>query len=134
LAFDANEEAVELARENADANGLTGKTTVARARAETILEQLDEPFDLVLLDVPHPPLLKLLRLSVRHTRHGGRLMVMAYPHALSEGSLDDAVARAREEEGRMAFQLTRPGLPPDFPTVLGAPDSESMSALALELN
>jgi 23S rRNA (cytosine1962-C5)-methyltransferase len=143
LAFETNEDAAELARENAEANGLMGRVQVERADAFAALEGLHEPFDLVLLDSPDlpageisaaDPFVRLVRLCVRATRHGGRLLVTGYHPPLPPGELDERVALACELEGRLAFRLARPGLPPDFPTVLGSPGAEYMSAVALELS
>lgn len=144
LAFEADEDTAELARENAEANGLMGRVQVERAEIFQALEGLRQAFDLVLLDPPElpvtepsaaDPFVRLVRLAVRATRHGGRLVVIGYhPPLPTNGDLDERIALACELENRFAVRLARPGLPPDFPTVVGAPGAETMSAVALELS
>lgn len=146
LAFDRDEDALTLARENAEINGLSGRTELSRAGPFAALEGLRDPFDLVLLDVPalpppepgadgrDTPLGHLLRLCIHHTRRGGRMVVVGYQPPLGPGQLDDALTVACEQEGRVGYRVARPGLPPDFPTVLGSPGAEYLSALALELS
>ena len=142
VAFDSDPDAVELARENAEANGLLSRAWIEEADAFDALRRLDDSFDLVLFESPdltrldrdpETAFLELARLCVRSTRHGGRLVVSAYQPPLRVGSLDELLARACEAEGRMAFRLARPQLPPDFPTAIGNPEAEYLSALALEI-
>ncbi len=146
LAFDTDADALELARENAEANGLLGRATFERSSPLAALEGLDDPFDLVVLACPalssraspggEDELGRLLSLSVRHTRRGGHLLVSGYHPPLPAGSaeLDGRLALACEREGRVGFRIARPGLPFDFPTVIGAPETEYMSAVAIELS
>lgn len=143
LAFDVDPDAADLAKENAEANGLLARAQVENVDAFEALEGLHEPFDLVLLVAPHLPasddlsqdaFTRLVRLCVRTTRHGGRLIVAAYSPPLPEHSFDTRVAHACEAEGRIATRLFRPSLPVDFPTVLGTPGAEYMRAVALELS
>jgi 23S rRNA (cytosine1962-C5)-methyltransferase len=143
LAFESDEDAAELARENAEANGLMSRTRVEHADAHGALEQVQDKHDLVLLDAPElpavdpspaDPFVKLVRGAVRATRHGGRLIVIGYHPPLPERDLDERIALACELESRFAVRLARPGLPADFPTVVGSPGAEYMTALALELS
>jgi 23S rRNA (cytosine1962-C5)-methyltransferase len=142
-AYDNDVESVRLARENVEANGLMGRAHVVAADAFDALEALADPYDLVLLDSPDFPareadasFTQLLRLAVRHTRHGGRLIVTAYSPPLPAGpaALDERLVRACELEDKVAVRLGRPGLPSDFPTALGSPGAEYMSAVALEVS
>lgn len=143
LAFDVDPDAAELARENAEANGLLGRATVETLDAFEALEALHEPFDLVLLLAPNLPVdddfekdgfVRLVRLCVRNTRHGGRMILAGYHPPQPEGSFDTRIAYACEVEGRLATRLFRPALPVDFPTVLGSPGAEYMGAVAIELS
>ncbi len=143
LAFEVDPDAADLARENAEANGLISRATVETSDAFTALEALHEPFDLVLLhspdlaqgpDLDKDPFVRLIRLCVRNTRHGGRMILSANLQASPENSFDARVAYACESEGRLATRLFRPSLPVDFPTVLGSPGAEYMGAVAIELS
>lgn len=133
IAFDPNADSVELARENVEANGLLGRARIEVADTFRALDRLQGPFDLVLLDgselaagsEEEDPLLRLLRLGLRHTRHGGHLI------AIGAEALEERVALACQRERRVAFRLARPELPFDFPTVIGA--LETMTAVALEV-
>ena len=79
-------------------------------------------------------LVRRIRLCIRNTRHGGRLLVTGYAPPLPPGQFDDLMARAVELESRMGIRIARPGLPSDFPTVLGSPGAEYLSAVVLELS
>ncbi|MFZ5469752.1 MAG: class I SAM-dependent rRNA methyltransferase [Myxococcota bacterium] len=145
VAFDEDPDAIALALENAEANGFLGRTTLEVADAVTALEQRPEPFDLVLLDTTRLSTLGepeeedafvgLTQLCIRHTRHGGYLLLVGYHPPLPPGlaELDERVALACEREGRVAYRLARPGLPFDFPTAVGSTWAEHLSAAALEV-
>jgi len=143
LACDANRDAVDLARENVEANGLLARAEVERADPLECLRARREPYDLVVLAAPELPLGKameedafvlLVRLCARATRHGGRMVIAGYHPPLPQGDFDARVALGCEQSGRVAYRLSRIGLPLDFPTVLGSPGAEYMSAVAVELS
>lgn len=141
-AFDSNPDALELARENAEANRLFGRVRFEEGDAFQLLPEVSSAYDLVLLDAPTfvdeaKPLAKLgelLRLSVRAARHGGRLVIVTYDPPVPMGALDELVTEACMRENRVAYRLHRPGLPTDFPTVLGSPGAEYLSALIIEVS
>jgi 23S rRNA (cytosine1962-C5)-methyltransferase len=132
----------ELAEENAEANGLWGRTRVSVATPQAALEGLRSTFDLVLFRVPElgatedrgEALLRLVRGAVRATRHGGQLVLAATSDTLPTHGFEDAIAVACELEGRLAHVLERPGMPADFPLVLGSPSAVTLNAAALELS
>ncbi len=138
LAFDQNGDAADLARENAEANGLLGRATVETGQPLQVLRALRDTFDLVLLDTPgvgsEEDFLEQLRHALRRTRHGGRLLVAGYHPPLPLGQFDELVATACEGEARIATRLARLGLPPDHPTLVGSPGSEYLDAVALEVS
>jgi 23S rRNA (cytosine1962-C5)-methyltransferase len=136
LAFDKDFDAVELARENAEANGLMRKVKVQQADMREALAGLDETFDLVFLDLPllegehgAEDRVSLIQQAMKATRHGGRLVVLGY-----DGAVDASLAKACEKEGRLALRLARVSLPSDFPTVVGTPGAEYLSGEAVELS
>lgn len=135
LAFEADPDAADLARENAEANGLLGRARVETEASEQALGNVPGTFDLVLLDTAdaesEAAFVERVRLALRATRHGGRLLVAGYQPPLESRSFDAQVAAACAQEERMAFRLARLGLPPDFPTVVGSA-SEYLQAVVLE--
>ncbi|NTX50815.1 class I SAM-dependent rRNA methyltransferase [Myxococcus sp. CA039A] len=137
LAFDADADAGDLARENAEANGLFGRVMVEKGTALQALRAVRETFDLVLLDTPwvgsEEEFVEQIRYALRRTRHGGRLLVVGYHPPLALGGFDELVATACEAEARIATRLSRPGLPPDHPTLVGSPGAEYLDAVALEV-
>ncbi|MBF5041315.1 MULTISPECIES: class I SAM-dependent rRNA methyltransferase [Myxococcaceae] len=137
-AFEANADAAELARENAEANGLSGRAKVEQGESLKVLQANRETFDLVLLDTPDArtdeAFIERVRLGLRATRRGGRLAVVGYHPPLSAGTFDRHVTVACEQEQRIAFRLGRFGLPPDHPTPVGSPTAEYLEAVALEVN
>ncbi|HSP78619.1 MAG TPA: class I SAM-dependent rRNA methyltransferase [Myxococcaceae bacterium] len=138
LAFDSDADTAELARENGEANGLLGRLRVECGEALSVLRDLNESFDLVLLDTPEATapesFVEQLRLALRATRHGGHLLVIGYHPPVPRGEdFDELVAVACEQEGRVGFRFARLGLPPDHPTLVGSPALDYLSALALEV-
>ena len=61
------------------------------------------------------------------------MIVCGHHPPLPGGSLDLRVARACEQENRLATRLFRPGPPVDFPTLLGT-GGEALSAVAFEVS
>ncbi|MCI0569773.1 MAG: methyltransferase domain-containing protein [Myxococcaceae bacterium] len=136
LAFEEDAEQAELAKENAEVNGLTGRITVHTGPLGEALSGLDDHFDLVLLDArerERDELVSMLRPVLRATRQRGRLVVAVSHPALRGGALEELLADACEGEGRLAVRLARLGEPPDFPSLLGAVEGESLTALVLEV-
>ncbi|MBU8899939.1 methyltransferase domain-containing protein [Corallococcus sp. M34] len=138
LAFDADPDTADLARENAEANGLMGRVTVARGEPLETLTELTDTFDLVLLDTPGlqgaEEFVRRMRGALQRTRHGGFLLVVGYRPPLAPGEFDTLVASACEQEARPAFRLARLGLPPDHPTPVGSPGVDTLDAVALEVS
>lgn len=141
LAFERDDDLADLARENAEANGLLGRARVEKGAPEEALSRVEGAFDLVLMDSHSlraagstDDFIRLARQSVQRTRHGGRLVVIGYHPPVSTHGLDDALAEACEQAGRVGFRLARPALPADFPTVLGAPGALTLSAVAIEVS
>jgi len=139
VACEQSPEAAELARENAEVNGLIGRTRIVIGDALALLESGEGPFDLVLLDPPYfasddPRFAELLRRTVHATRHGGRLIAVAPRSTLSGTRFEHLLSAACQQEGRFAVKLAQVGLPPDFPTVLAAAGAEPLHAVALELS
>jgi 23S rRNA (cytosine1962-C5)-methyltransferase len=138
LAFDGSADAAELARENAEANGLLGRVKVERGGCLSVLRGTQDTFDLVLLDTQNvasgEAFVEHVRLALKRTRHGGRLLLAGYHPPLARGSFEELVADSCEREQRLAFRLARFGLPPDHPLPVNSPGAEYLSAMALEVN
>ena len=62
------------------------------------------------------------------------MVVAGYHPPLPADDLDTRIALGCEQSGRVAYRLARIGLPLDFPTVLGSPGAEFMTAVAVELS
>ena len=133
VAFAEDPDAADLARENVEANGLINRTRVEVGSPIEALKSIREAFDLVLLHAPAAAVDgELIHLSLRATRHEGRLVVAASDAALGATPLEEHVLRACEREGRAAWRLLRPAAPPDFPTLAGAPDA--LASVVLEIS
>ena len=136
LAFERDPDAAELARENAEANGLLGRVRVETGSSLAALAGVDAAFDLVLLDTQEAEgaadFSEQVKLALRATRHGGRLMIAARYGSLGERRPGDLIAEACSQEGRTAFCVAWLSLPPDFPTVIGAGD-DAFQAAVLEV-
>ncbi|WP_224245061.1 class I SAM-dependent rRNA methyltransferase [Hyalangium gracile] len=138
LAFDKDADAADLARENAEANGLYGRVKVESGATLAVLKAVTDTFDLVLLDArdatSHESFIEHVRLALRRTRHGGRLLLTGYHPPLALGAFEELVAEACEREQRVAFRLARLGLPPDHPSPVNTPGADYLDAVALEVN
>ncbi|MBN1209506.1 MAG: class I SAM-dependent rRNA methyltransferase [Myxococcaceae bacterium] len=138
LAFDGDPDAADLARENAEANGLFGRVKVEPGATLAVLKAVSDTFDLVLLDTreadSHERFIEQVRLALRRTRHGGRLLLTGYHPPLALGAFEELVAEACEREQRVAFRLARLGLPPDHPSPVNTPSADYLDAVALEVN
>jgi 23S rRNA (cytosine1962-C5)-methyltransferase len=138
LAFDADPDAADLARENAEANGLLGRVKVEPGTTLDVLKAVTDTFDLVLLDARDADspesFIEHARLALRRTRHGGKLLLTGYHPPLPLGTFEELVAEACEREQRVAFRLARLGLPPDHPSPVNTPAADYLDAVALEVN
>jgi 23S rRNA (cytosine1962-C5)-methyltransferase len=138
LAFDSDSDAADLAKENAEANGLFGRVKVETGAPLEVLKAVADTFDLVLLDTREAQtqegFIDHVRLALRRTRHGGRLLLTGYHPPLPLGSFEELVAEACEREQRVAFRLARLGLPPDHPSPVNTPGADYLDAVALEVN
>jgi len=138
LAFDADSDAADLAKENAEANGLFGRVKVEPGTALDVLKTVTDTFDLVLLDTrdaeTQEGFIEHVRLALQRTRHGGRLLLTGYHPPLALGAFEELVAEACEREKRVAFRLARLGLPPDHPSPVNTPGADYLDAVALEVN
>jgi 23S rRNA (cytosine1962-C5)-methyltransferase len=136
LAFEEDAEQAELARENAEVNGLFGRVSIHDGALEELLAGVDDHFDLVLFDArerERPELEALLRPALRATRRGGRLVLVVSHPALPAGALEETLADACEAEGRLGVRLAQLGAGADFPALVGSPLGEHLTALALEV-
>ncbi|MBX5482589.1 MAG: class I SAM-dependent methyltransferase [Myxococcaceae bacterium] len=140
VAFAQDFESADLARENVEANGLMNRAAVDVATPLEALRALDRTFDLVLLhasargpdrDRWTQELDELILLSLKATRHGGRLLIAAPDAALGSKPLEAHVLLACDAEGRAAYRLLRPAAPADFPAPAGAPDA--LASVVLEI-
>jgi 23S rRNA (cytosine1962-C5)-methyltransferase len=138
LAFDTDPDAADLARENAEANGLLGRVKVETGAPLDVLTAVKDTFDLVLLDARDADsaesFIEHARLGLRRTRHGGKLLLIGYHPPLPLGTFEELVAEACEREQRVAFRLARLGLPPDHPSPVNTPAADYLDAVALEVN
>jgi 23S rRNA (cytosine1962-C5)-methyltransferase len=138
LAFDGDPDAADLARENAEANGLLGRVKVEPGSTLAVLKAVTDTFDLVLLDARDADspesFIEYARLALRRTRHGGKLLLTGYHPPLPLGTFEELVAEACEREQRVAFRLARLGLPPDHPSPVNTPAADYLDAVALEVN
>lgn len=136
-AFEPDADSAELARENAEANGLYGRAHIETADGFAVLARKPDPFDLVLVDLPDTDTAveharTRLRRSIRATRHGGRMVAVGYAPPLPPEGIEAVLAEACRLEGRVAIRIARAGAPPDFPMILGS-GAESLSAIAVEI-
>lgn len=140
-AFAEGFECCDLATENIEANGLMTRAKIDCGNALEALRDNRDTFDLVLLHAPvrgNDPerwvrdFDELILLSLRATRHGGRMVVAAPDTALGADPLEEHVLRACDRESRAAYRLLRPAAPSDFPAVAGAPDA--LASVVLEIS
>ncbi len=137
LAFTGDQDELDLARENIEANGLINHVSVHLGEAPEVLATVDQRFDLVLVDARDfepEELLRMLRPAMRLTRVGGRLIVAASHPAIPAERLVPLISEACEQERRSCVRLVERSAPPDFPALLSGSFSDALTALALEVN
>jgi 23S rRNA (cytosine1962-C5)-methyltransferase len=137
LAFTGDEDELDLARENIEANGLLNRVTVHLGEAPDILSGIDRRFDLVLVDAREHDserLRPLLCAAMRATRSRGQLLVAVRHPELPEQQLEPTIAEACEQEGRSCVLLVKRSAPPDFPRLISAPMNAGLTAVVLEVH
>ena len=141
VACERDPAAADLARENAEVNGLLGRVKVVQSDVFSFVDGLTSRFDLVLVDSPSfPPkegedgFVSLVRKAIRATARGGRLIATGNRGWLSAEQLEQKVSLAAALERRFAFKLATRAVPPDFPTVLDGTDVDPLHAIAIELS
>lgn len=135
LALEPDADQCELARENADANGLMDRAEIRCLQPVEALQALHEPFDLVMLHLSpadRDGAARLVDLTLLHARHGARLLMSARDAAGSK--LEQTIAEACDRAGRIAWRIARPALPADFPTVLGAAEPDPLAAVVVQVS
>jgi 23S rRNA (cytosine1962-C5)-methyltransferase len=138
LATTASFEDAELARENAEANGLMSRAAVRVEEPLTTLSTPGQKFDLVLFRIPSTgvapeALADVLRRAVRTVRRGGIFIPCLSAEAAPQRSFEETLARACQAEDRVPYLIKRPSVPADFPRVLGSSSSVFLDALVLEV-
>lgn len=88
LGIDIDDEALRVATENADINGMSGRFQIARGGPETV----SGTWPLVFANVVAAPLIEMAPILVRRVSHHGRLVLSGIPASV-EHNVDDAYRR-----------------------------------------
>ena len=136
--------AIDLARSNAELNGLEGRTRFSVANVFDFLPELEAdrgrtaggPFDLIVLDPPaftknrktiHEATRGYRQINYRAMRllpRGGYLATCSCSHFLDEKLMRDVVAEAAHDAGVQLRQVEYRQQAPDHPIVWGIPETE----------
>jgi len=141
---DSSEAALDLARANAERNGLAGRCTFEAAElleAAPVPSEEIEAFDAVVVDPPPlarnrksraaawRALARLCRDATARVRPGGILVACTCTHHLSADDLRDAVASGGARAGRTLRILAAGVQAADHPILPSAPETEYLRAL-----
>ena len=126
-AIDSSAAALQLARQNADLNGLSERCRFEQADALKFLEQASEKYDGIILDPPKfartrgglaraaKAYLKWNSLALSHLQPGGILVTCSCSGLISAGDFLEIVATAALESRRSVRILEQRGQAPDHP-------------------
>jgi len=138
---DSSAAAVELARKNAELNGVTENVVFHRDDAERLLSAMkkgelpDEP-DIVLLDPPAfvksrkalPQAVglyvKLVKMALEGIKAGGYLAFSTCSHHISRELFVDIIRQGVSKAGRQAVLVELRGQAKDHPILIGMPETE----------
>ncbi len=144
--LDGSESALDIARENAEANAAEGAAFVRADALEYLkAEAGGEGFDVVVLDPPAfvksrrrvPEALKgylnLNKWGVRCVRPGGYLVTCSCSHHVRPEVFVETVARAAREAGREVRAIGSGRQAPDHPWIPAMPETSYLKALLLRV-
>ncbi|MEN3974514.1 class I SAM-dependent rRNA methyltransferase [Emcibacter sp. SYSU 3D8] len=149
VAIDRSEPALALARQAAEANGVTPIMDIRRAEAFDAMESMAQggrKFDVVVADPPafvkskkdlKPGLKgyrKMVKLAVPLVRPGGVLLVASCSHNVSPEAFAEEVARGLVDGRRSGRILRSAGAGPDHPVHPLLPESAYLKAMVLQLD
>jgi 23S rRNA (cytosine1962-C5)-methyltransferase len=143
-AVDASASAIGRLSKNVALNGLCVSTLTANVF--DVLRQWDAPrFDTIVLD---PPAFAKSRKSAaagrraykeinlrafKLLRPGGRLVTCSCSAHMQRADFERVVAEAAADAGRIARIVDRRGAAPDHPTLLGAPETDYLKVLFIDV-
>jgi len=147
ISVEASETANETARWNLQRNGFsTDKHPAFRADVFTYLREMDELFDVVILDPPafaksKKDVAKAARgykdinlQAARHLREGGILATFSCSNYIDETLFQKIVLGAVRDAGKTARLLQTLGPGPDHPTNLAHPEGRYLKGLLLNVS
>lgn len=147
VAVDSSEPAIELARLNAELNGVAGTCSFELADASRDMDlrhRRRERFDLVLVDPPsftrtkkqlpqaRRALRELNRRAMTLLEPGGVLVSSTCSHHVHEETFLEQLLRAAGEAGRVLRILERRGAAPDHPVLAAMPESRYLTCIVAE--
>lgn len=148
LGVDSSAEAIALARENAERNGLAATARWEKGDAEVVLEQMArarERFGVIVLDPPayvrnrkklFAGLRKYADVNARAMavlEPGGFLISCSCSYHVGAEEHLGALAEAARRAGRTAAVVARGGLPPDHPVPVAAREPDYLTCFVLEV-
>lgn len=143
---DVSAKAMELTAINADLNGGSDRHQCITADVNTFLKELNNPFDIVILDPPafakslskkHQAVMgykRLNELGMKAVKPGGLLFTFSCSQVIDERLFTGAVTAAGIESGRNARILHRLTQGPDHPVNLFHPEGHYLKGLLLRID
>lgn len=144
VAVDSSASALDLARANAEANGVANAIDFRLGDVEEIL--VDEgPFDVVIIDPPAfakgrsqakkagKRYLELNQAAIRATAPGGYLFSSSCSHFVPAADYLDILKRAAAAEKRTVQLLELRGAAPDHPVLLSMPETAYLKCAVLRV-
>ena len=142
-AIDTSARAIVWAERNLELNGFADRANLIEGDAAPFLATTNERFDLIILDPP--PFARSLKdapraahlytdlnaYAIRALAPGGTLMTFSCSAHFQGADFTRAVRIAQGKAGRRLQTLARLGPAPDHPVLLGHPEGDYLSGLAL---
>lgn len=144
VAVDSSQAAIDLARGNAERNGVLDKFDLRCDDVENVLAA-ENPFDVVVIDPPafakgrsqakkaQGRYLQLNRAAIKATRPGGVCITSSCSHFIDNATFVDVIKRAASSEKRSVQLLEFRGAAADHPVLLSMPETGYLKCAVLRV-
>ncbi len=144
VAVDSSQPALDIAKENAELNGLADRFTTVKDNVINYLKRTKDTFDLVILDPPAfvknragfkeglKGYIDVNRRAMLRLKPGGVLVTCSCSHHMDPVSFEEMIGISAVQSGRRFRLLEKAGQGPDHPTLLAMPETLYLKVMVLQ--